>query len=198
MRLIPYDRLTATPWKNGGGETREIAAFPPGAGFDDFAWRLSIATIAEGGAFSRFPGIDRTLILMSGRGVALRLDGGPDHVLHPGDFLDFAGEQAVRSRLLDGPVQDLNVMTRRGLANARVDRVALQDRAVCDLGDGGGAVILRDGQASLSDGTPIGPGDTILHDPGKAGTLALTGQGDLVRVRFRRIDGASGHSAAGG
>lgn len=198
MRLIPYDRLTATPWKNGGGETREIAAFPPGAGFDDFAWRLSIATIAEGGAFSSFPGIDRTLILLSGRGVALQLDSGPDHVLHPGDSLDFAGEQAVRSRLLDGPVRDLNVMTRRGLAAARVDRVTLEDRAVCDLGNGGGAIILRDGQASLSDGTPVGPGDTILHDPGKAGTVVLTGHGDLVRVRFRRIDGASGHPAAGG
>ena len=198
MRLIPYDRLTATPWKNGGGETREIAAFPPGAGSDDFAWRLSIATIAEGGAFSSFPGIDRTLILLSGRGVALRLDSGPDHVLHPGDSLDFAGEQAVRSRLLDGPVRDLNVMTRRGLAAARVDRVTLEDRAVCDLGNGGGAIILRDGQASLSDGTPVGPGDTILHDPGKAGTVVLTGHGDLVRVRFRRIDGASGHPAAGG
>ena len=198
MRLIPYDRLTATPWKNGGGETREIAAFPPGAGSDDFAWRLSIATIAEGGAFSSFPGIDRTLILLSGRGVALQLDSGPDHVLHPGDSLDFAGEQAVRSRLLDGPVRDLNVMTRRGLAAARVDRVTLEDRAVCDLGNGGGAIILRDGQASLSDGTPVGPGDTILHDPGKAGTVVLTGHGDLVRVRFRRIDGASGHPAAGG
>ena len=198
MQLILYSDLNPTPWKNGGGETREIATFPPGAEFNDFDWRLSIATIAEDGAFSAFPGIDRTLILMSGRGVALRLDGGPDHVLHPGDSLDFAGEQAVRSRLLDGPVRDLNVMTRRGLAAARVDRVTLEDRAVCDLGNGGGAVILRDGQASLSDGTPVGPGDTILHDPGKAGTVVLTGHGDLVRVRFRRIDGASGHSAAGG
>ena len=46
MRLIPHDRLTATPWKNGGGETREIAAFPAGAEYDDVAWRLSLATIA--------------------------------------------------------------------------------------------------------------------------------------------------------
>lgn len=76
MRLIPYSRLIVAPWKNGGGETREIAAFPPGAGFDDFDWRLSIATIAEDGAFSAFPGIDRTLILLSGNGVALRLDDG--------------------------------------------------------------------------------------------------------------------------
>ncbi|MBN3819399.1 HutD family protein, partial [Paraburkholderia sp. Se-20369] len=26
--------LVASPWKNGGGVTREIAAFPPGAALD--------------------------------------------------------------------------------------------------------------------------------------------------------------------
>ncbi|WP_207100173.1 HutD family protein [Paracoccus shandongensis] len=184
MRLIPYSELTAAPWKNGGGETREIAAFPPGAGFDDFDWRLSIATIAGDGAFSAFPGIDRTLVLLSGNGVALQLDDGAEQVLKPGDLLAFAGEQAVRSRLLDGIVRDLNFMGRRGRATARVDRVALQDRASLDLGPGGGAVVLRDGRASLPDGTGLGQGDTILCDPGRGERVTLTGRADLVVVRF--------------
>ena len=29
------------PWKNGGGETTEIAVSPPGAGLDDFDWRVA-------------------------------------------------------------------------------------------------------------------------------------------------------------
>lgn len=44
------------PWKNGGGETAEILAFPAGAGFDDFSWRISTAIVAASGPFSAFPG----------------------------------------------------------------------------------------------------------------------------------------------
>lgn len=198
MRLIPYSRLIAAPWKNGGGETREIAAFPPGAGFDGFDWRLSIATIAKDGTFSAFPGIDRTLILLSGNGVALRLDDDGEHVLQPGERLAFAGERTVRSRLLDGAVQDLNVMTRRGRTMARIDRMALHDRLELDLGNGGGAVVLRDGLADLPDGTRLGRGDAILGDPGQAGRTSLTGRADLVVIRFQSANGETDHPAAGG
>ena len=64
--------LHATPWKNGGGTTRQVACWPPGAGSDDFDWRVSIATIAASGPFSTFPGIDRTIMLLDGPGVHLR------------------------------------------------------------------------------------------------------------------------------
>ena len=50
------------PWKNGGGETAEIAVSPPGAALDDFDWRLSMARVETDGPFSAFPGIDRTLV----------------------------------------------------------------------------------------------------------------------------------------
>jgi len=36
------------PWKNGGGETAEIACFPEGAGFDGFGWRISTARVDGG------------------------------------------------------------------------------------------------------------------------------------------------------
>ena len=66
--LIPYAGLESAPWKNGGGSTTEIAIAPPGAGLDDFDWRISLATISEDGPFSVFPGIDRTLILHTTEG----------------------------------------------------------------------------------------------------------------------------------
>lgn len=198
MRLIPYDRLKAAPWKNGGGETREIAAFPAGAAFDDFNWRLSIAIIAEDGAFSAFPGIDRTLVLLSGTGVALRLDDGAEHVLQPGDLVTFAGERGVHSRLLDGAVQDLNIMLQRGRMTARVDRMTVHDTARLELGEGGGAVVLRDGHAKLPNGTSLGRGDTILCDPGERGNLTLMGKADLVVIRFCATDHAGAGAGTGG
>ena len=54
--------LSPTPWKNGGGSTREIVCRPPGAGMDSFEWRVSIATIAQSGPFSVFAGVDRVIL----------------------------------------------------------------------------------------------------------------------------------------
>ena len=48
------------PWRNGGGVTRELASSPEGV--DDFDWRVSIAEVTASGDFSRFPGVDRTIV----------------------------------------------------------------------------------------------------------------------------------------
>ena len=41
MRILRAPDYRRMPWKNGGGETTEIAVFPAGAGLDDFDWRVS-------------------------------------------------------------------------------------------------------------------------------------------------------------
>ncbi len=64
------------PWKNGAGETVEIAVSPEGAALFDFDWRISMATVATDGPFSIFPGIDRTLSILEGNGMSLSIDGG--------------------------------------------------------------------------------------------------------------------------
>src|SRR5690606_24981691 len=51
----------AMPWKNGGGTTLQLAISPKGASLEDFAWRISSAQVAVDGAFSSFPGADRSL-----------------------------------------------------------------------------------------------------------------------------------------
>ena len=67
------------PWKNGRGETTEIAVHPAGASIDDFGWRVSMAGVAEDGDFSLFPGIAITLTVVSatvvGRILRARADG---------------------------------------------------------------------------------------------------------------------------
>ena len=55
------------PWKNGLGETLEVARSPDGHSLDAFDWRVSVAPVIAGGAFSVFPGIERTIAVIEGR-----------------------------------------------------------------------------------------------------------------------------------
>lgn len=127
MDLHRFQRagLRATPWKNGGGSTCEIACWPPGAGLDDFDWRASIATIAASGPFSEFPGVDRVIVLLDGDGVRLRsADGAIDHRLdRPWAPFAFPGERALDCERLGGASRDFNVMVRRGRLRAELDLV---------------------------------------------------------------------------
>lgn len=111
--LIPFAGLSAVPWKNGGGSTTQIAVGPPDAGFDDFDWRISLATIAEDGAFSVFPNVDRTLALVDGNGATLDIDGNSQILCQDDPVAAFAGESRVIAKLNHGATTDFNVMTRR-------------------------------------------------------------------------------------
>ena len=116
-----------TPWKNGGGHTRELVCWPPGAGLDAFDWRVSIATIAQSGPFSVYAGIDRSITLLSGAGV--RLQGrGVDHFLNtPLVPHSFSGDVPLHGHLLaDAASTDFNVMTRKGRAWAQVQSVSVE------------------------------------------------------------------------
>lgn len=115
--------LPVSPWRNGGGETREIVSWPPGE--PDFDWRASIATIAQDGPFSAFAGIDRSITLLEGDGVRLFSAGHIDHQLaRIGEPFAFSGDVALEATLLGGASQDFNIMTRRGRLAAQVQRSA--------------------------------------------------------------------------
>src|ERR1700720_3517473 len=73
LKIVRASDCLTTPWKNGGGSTTEIAAAPEGASLDIFDWRISMARVASDGPFSDFPGIDRTLAVVSGHGLALTI-----------------------------------------------------------------------------------------------------------------------------
>lgn len=113
-RVIRNRDLARVPWKNGGGTTAEIAAFPEGSAFETFGWRISMADVASNGPFSIFPSIERTLIVVEGDGIELDVEG----IVYPLDKaspkLSFSGDDMTTGRLLSGPIRDLNVMTRRG------------------------------------------------------------------------------------
>src|SRR5262245_51673843 len=114
MRLLRATDYRRMPWKNGGGETIEMMVSPASASFEAFDWRISMAHVGAPGAFSLFPSIDRTLSVVAGAGLSLRFAAGDVVSLdrHSIPF-SFAGDLAVDSTLIDGPIDDLNVMTRR-------------------------------------------------------------------------------------
>lgn len=133
MPCILLDPATARamPWKNGGGTTVELAISPADAGLEDFAWRLSTAQVAVDGAFSSFPGIDRSLTVLAGNGVCLQRADGLRETLLSGDAIAvFSGEEAISAQLLDGPITDLNLMTRRGVWSHELRLVRLQGEQV--------------------------------------------------------------------
>jgi hypothetical protein len=151
------------PWKNGGGTTTEIARFPTGSTLDDFEWRVSMARIETAGPFSRFQGIDRSLAILQGEGLALVIEGAPPvSIGRHAAPLSFAGETSISSTLAAGAVEDFNVMTRRGRYRhvSRRARVALptsfpvvadlaiflvvEGEAVCTCGDAVERVAGRD------------------------------------------------------
>ncbi|MBX5164214.1 MULTISPECIES: HutD family protein [unclassified Rhizobium] len=114
MRILRAGDHKRMPWKNGGGETVEIAVSPEDAGLGGFDWRVSMATVATDGPFSIFPGIDRTLAILDGNGMLLDIEGRTPALLTMADDpLAFPADIPVAARLEDGAITDLNVMTRR-------------------------------------------------------------------------------------
>jgi uncharacterized protein len=123
VRLIQPAQYQSMPWKNGGGETTEIAAHPPGSALDTFAWRVSIAKVDRDGPFSRFPGIDRTIVLLDGAGMRLR--GTARDVMLRAKFEPYAfdGDDTIACTLVAGTIHDFNAMFRRGRAVGSVNVV---------------------------------------------------------------------------
>lgn len=105
--IVEAAAVTPRPWKNGGGQTRELLRWPEAG-----AWRLrvSLADIDADGPFSAFPGVERWFVVLEGAGV--ELDFGDRRIaLRAGDApLRFDGAAAPGCRLLGGPTRDLNLM----------------------------------------------------------------------------------------
>jgi environmental stress-induced protein Ves len=129
-RLLTPADYRRMPWRNGGGETLEIATAPPAADIGSFAWRVSVADIAHDGPFSKFAGVDRTLVLLSGNGMRLSGAGGPLDLHVPFEPVVFAGEADLQCTLTDGPTRDFNLMVRRAAAAGEVVVVRDSGRAL--------------------------------------------------------------------
>jgi len=150
MRAAEYRRMR---WKNGLGETTEIAVHPEGATVDSFDWRISMARVDSDGPFSAFDGIDRTLSVLNGAGLRLVVDGATARVLTVGtEPYRFPGDRATHATLVDGSISDLNVMTRRTRFDHLVRRIPVPGHAELASRAGTTLVLCSAGSVSLRKG----------------------------------------------
>lgn len=188
-RVIPANEYRRERWGNGLGWTREIARSPEQG---DWNWRLSIAEIDQAAAFSRFPGVERVLVLLEGGGLALRCaDRAPVVLEPPHGSHRFDGDEAVVGTPLDGRAVVFNLMWRRAATGAELWHRPLVGAMVVFIEPGETwAVHLMSGQAGFDDGSglpPLAAGDTaLLASPGaRRARHVLDGNGEVLLVRLR-------------
>jgi environmental stress-induced protein Ves len=175
-RLLPAAGRTAVPWRDGGGVTREIAAWPPGADMTDFVWRVSLAEVGADGPFSAFPGVDRTLTVVEGAGMDLTVGGERRLVGTRRVPQHFRGDVPTHCRLIAGPVVNLNVMWRRDRSRPAPTVAVVRGRL--PLPAAPVLVVALDGSAELA-GTALGRydavlltgTDTVLHATGRTAVV---------------------------
>jgi len=209
MTIVRFDELQAVPWKNGLGITREIAAAPAGASMDAFLWRVSIADVDTASPFSRFPGIDRTIVLLEGDGFTMTLDGTRTHALTvPCEPFSFPGEAQVAVALAGGATRDFNLMVRRGAARGELEvwrqtqqvqqarqstqpqrgRTLSADVALLYCASGALTVTLGDARANAQADAQrhhLLTGDTLRIDAPNALSCTMEGEGALLAIRLR-------------
>ena len=187
LRAATHKRM---PWKNGGGETVEIAVFPENAALGDFDWRVSMATVATDGPFSIFEGIDRTLSILSGDGMALAIDGREPVLLTKiSTPLAFPADVPVMATLTGGAITDLNVMTRRGRLEHSVERLAV-DGMEETVQAGTVLLVCRDGTLICTyNGTQIDldHDDALLLQLDSPSALKLQGAGTAYLIHIQAL-----------
>jgi len=184
MRIIRAADCKVMPWKNGGGTTTEIAVFPEGASLSDFDWRISMAHVGADGPFSSFPGIDRTLCVLTGNGIRLAFGDGEAVMLDraTGPYF-FAADRAVDGQLIGGAIDDLNVMSRRGRWQHEVQRFSSQGQQAVAI-DSGLVVAFAHQGDWRANGQFLMPGDSAIVDTSPQHSLHLEGRGDLIVVKL--------------
>ncbi|WP_119392289.1 HutD/Ves family protein [Taklimakanibacter lacteus] len=174
MRILRQGDYKVMPWKNGGGITTEIAAFPADAGLGGkpFQWRVSIADVASDGPFSTFAGYDRHIMLLEGKGMRLHAEeAGVIDLAVPYRPASFSGDWAVSGALIDGPVKDFNLMVAR--QSGRGALACQELSAPLPLtGDGSTRLIHSiDGEFSVG-GHLLASGETVILDGLESAVLA--------------------------
>ncbi len=112
IKIISPELFKKIPWKNGKGQTTELA-INNGGTLENFDWRLSMASVVEDGEFSDFTGYLRNLVLISGNGIDLQHDqSGTDRLDRPLTFATFNGGCKTVGILKSGPVTDFNLISR--------------------------------------------------------------------------------------
>lgn len=172
IHLTPAD-YTRQPWKNGRGITTELLHMvDPVSGAT--LLRLSRASVVEDGPFSLFPGIERNLTVLTGKGF--RLQGpGIDLRCDPLVPVAFPGDVEIRATETNGLASDdFNVMTARHLPRPEVTLVRNQTL------EAGRNLALYALDPCEVNGMQVAEGDLLLMTE----PAHLSGDGSMIAVRY--------------
>ena len=164
------------PWANGKGTTIEMLRLD---GPDGLLLRISRASVVENGPFSRFPGVERNLTVITGPGFSLR-GAGLGRDLRCGLFepVAFPGDVDIEAVGVTAPSDDLNVMTARALPRPEV--VVVRDRVTLDAG---GVLAAYAVEGARVGGLHLRRGELALGE----GVVAVDPNGAVVCARIRGI-----------
>jgi uncharacterized protein len=169
MRIIRFIDLQQTPWKNGGGITREIAMKRAG---DNLIWRLSIE------------GLRRILTVIEGHGMELISH---DATLQA-DYavpVSFDGALEIQSRLKDGPLRDLNLIYNPSLCTGHAQ--VITDASKYFVKSKSGQIIALHcitGSVAIGEAEPLHKGDTALIE-GDAFDFANAGSSTALMISIQ-------------
>jgi len=137
ISVFSPENFKTIPWKNGKGETIELA-INDGGTLDDFIWRLSMATVVEDGVFSDFSGYQRNLVLIEGNGISLQHDHNKiDKLCNLLEVANFDGACSTVGNLHAGAITDFNIITHQEKCRVSVEtysdlqNVALKSDDLC-------------------------------------------------------------------
>lgn len=135
------DQFITTPWKNGLGETTELA-INDGGSLKQFDWRLSMATVTQNGVFSNFEGYKRQLVLINGNGIelthksaSLALVELADRLVNKLDMAEFDGGYQTYGQLLDGDITDFNIISNKNVIDSKVQLITQSQRLAIETSD---------------------------------------------------------------
>lgn len=141
MYLIKKSKdFITTPWKNGLGETTELA-INEGGSLTQFTWRLSMATVTRDGVFSNFDGYKRQLVLINGNGIELTHQNSAssftkvDRLVNTLDMAEFDGGNETYGQLLNGDITDFNIITNKSVIESKVRLITKPQRLVVETRD---------------------------------------------------------------
>lgn len=168
LRSIAKEDYKSVPWENGRGVTSDVFLFPEGATRQSFDIRVSVAPITADAPFSLFTGIDRQITLFKGAGLDLDFSSRTLQV-RPLAPVSFDNGEPLFARLVEGPVEVFNVLTRRGRWTARVEIV--RKNAKVQIGrDEIGVIFVAEGEWIAE-----GAGGTHALQNGGTGIIAQPG-----------------------
>jgi environmental stress-induced protein Ves len=185
ISVLSPEQFKTIPWKNGKGETIELA-INEGGTLNNFTWRLSMASVVEDGVFSDFSGYERNLILIEGNGISLQHDDNKiDKLSNLLAIANFDGGCRTVGNLHAGAITDFNIITQQKKCSVHVETYIKQQTVevkavdLCFVYSLSGEIKLYSSQEQQT----VKPGHLLTLTAPKVGDITLSGQ-QLIMVNL--------------